>query len=325
MTGVYIGAGTALVGAYSATRSPSGGSGGGDAAAAMMQAQLDREAMMEQNRYNNPDLISNTGREERRWIKPVKAKPAVKARPAKYDKHGVLVEEAREARPAVKGSAGRYQVTQTMAPEMEASQDAAIKAAQDWTEKAAAQGEFKGPDQIQWEDPQVYADRYRERAMFGVATEQAAQMEKFNTKLRQQGLQPGTPAYDRAMKNMMDSQGDVSTKASLDAWFNASADQRQNYGAKLAGQSQNRAQQLDDYGRPLSRAMGFQGFGQSIQPNTPGAGRASGAVSTDLIGAYNSSQDRAQAADNARAAQMSEAFKGLSTTLPAAYKQWNTP
>jgi len=99
-----------------------GGGGGGDVGAANYQAKLEQEAIDKQNKFNNPDLISNQGKVERRFIKGT---PAVKARPAKYDRSGKLIRPAREAAPAVPD---RWEVTETLRPEMKATQDAAMKA-----------------------------------------------------------------------------------------------------------------------------------------------------------------------------------------------------
>lgn len=300
-----------------------GGGGGGDAGAAIYQAKLDAKAQDKQNMFNNPDLISNQGKVERRFIKGT---PAVKARPAKYDKKGNLIRPAVEAKPAVPG---RWEVTETLRPEMKATQDAAMKAQQEQAAKAAAQGDFVAPEQVQWEDDgsaQEYADKFRERAMFGVADQQKSDMEKFNTRLRQQGLQPGTAAYDRAMKNLMTSQGDVSTRASLDAWLASGQERRANTATRATLQNQNYGQALEKYGMPLSRALGFGGLNQGTYARYPSSGVTSGnAGAPDIMSAYNAAQDRAQANKNASTAAWGEAFKGVTKAATDYYSRPANP
>jgi len=293
--------------------SKGGGGGGGDAGAAIWQQQQQQAAIDKQNKFNNPDLISNQGTVRRRWVKPVTAQ---KARPAKYDKNGNLI---RPARGAVKAQAGHWEVTEELRPEMKATQDAAMKAQQAAAEKAAAQGDFVPTEQVKWEDDgsqQEYADKFRERAMFGVEDQQRSDMERFNTRLRQQGLQPGTAAYDRAMKNLMTSQGDVSTKASLDAWLASSAERRANTATRAALQNQNYGQDREIYGMPLERAMGFGALNQGTYGRYPSSGITSdNAGAPDILGAYNASQDRAQAERNAKSAAWGEAFKGITKAV----------
>ncbi len=89
----------------------------------------------------------------------------------------------------------------------------------------------------------VASDMY-ESVMSRNRPEQARVQEALDVKLRQQGLQPGTEAFDRAMKNALTSFGDVNSKAALDATgagYQAAGDI---YNTNLAGQGQRYDQEL---------------------------------------------------------------------------------
>lgn len=92
------------------------------------------------------------------------------------------------------------------------------------------------------------ANDFYESIMGRARPEQQREQSALDVQLRQQGLQPGTEAYNRAMTNMMTAHGDVATKAGLDATqagYNAARDI---YGANLAGQGQRYQQLADTYG-----------------------------------------------------------------------------
>jgi hypothetical protein len=116
MPAAWVEGAVALGGAYAATQAGGGGGGGGDMGAAIWQAQQDAAIQKEQNAFNNPDRYSNLGSETRVKIPAIKAKPAVKYRPAKYDKNGVLIRPERLAQPAVKGVAARWETKTTPRP-----------------------------------------------------------------------------------------------------------------------------------------------------------------------------------------------------------------
>lgn len=61
------------------------------------------------------------------------------------------------------------------------------------------------------------AQDYYDSAMSRLRPEQEKQRESLDVKLRLQGLQPGTEAYNRAMQNQMTSTGDVYAKLGLDS------------------------------------------------------------------------------------------------------------
>lgn len=92
------------------------------------------------------------------------------------------------------------------------------------------------------------ANDFYESIMGRARPEQQREQEALDVKLRQQGLQPGTEAYNRAMQNMLTSHGDVATQAGLNATqagYNAARDI---YNTNLAGQGQRYQQLADTYG-----------------------------------------------------------------------------
>jgi len=151
---------------------------------------------------------------------------------------------------------------------------------------------------------QVAKDMY-ESSMSRLRPEQQRTQEALDVKLRQQGLQPGTEAYNRAMQNEMTSQGDVNSKLALDstgAGYNAAmgiyntnlAGQGQRYGqlqgdyaANLAGQGQRFDQAQKEYETNIqtdlakteaARALQQQRYNQDIQNYTMPMERAQAAA-----------------------------------------------
>jgi hypothetical protein len=115
-----------------------------------------------------------------------------------------------------------------------------------------------------------YADRFTESLMGRLRPQQQQDQERINNRLRLQGLQPGTEAYDRAYKNLLTSQGDVNAQANLQGMMAGGQEARNIYQAMLAGQQQDFGQQLgmaghglDEYGAQLQGQN--QGYTQSMQ------------------------------------------------------------
>lgn len=91
-------------------------------------------------------------------------------------------------------------------------------------------------------------------AMSRMRPQQQFDVESMTTKLRQQGLQPGSAAFDRAMKNLLTSQGDVNAKSSLDATTFGNQESRNNYATQLAGHSAGYNQAVQKYALPWTQA-----------------------------------------------------------------------
>jgi hypothetical protein len=312
-------AGIGAVGSIAAAGMSGGGGGGGggteDYYMAQLQAAQDAELARQQNMFNNPDRISNLGSETRVKVPAVKAKPAVKARPAKYNKKGELIRPAREAQPAVKAVPGRWEVRTTLAPEMEATQDAAMKKQQTLMEQAAGQGAFQTDPQIEFDQEgyQKYGDAIYENAMSRVKPEQEHEAAAMHTRLRQQGLQPGTAAYDRAMKNLMTSQGDVAAKAALEARVVGQDAYLKDASQASLMRSTNVAEDRQAWEDPLDRAVQFGAANQGVQNTTlPGYGTAAASsAGVDLVGLQKSKNDAKAAADAAKSQAYGAAIQGI--------------
>jgi hypothetical protein len=111
-----------------------------------------------------------------------------------------------------------------------------------FTNTAGAIGNF---DRTQGD--QVAHDMYSS-AMSRLLPDQQRAQQGLDNQLRQQGLQPGTEAYDRAYKNMLTAHGDVDSKAALDA-TQAGYNTAQNiYNTNLGGQNQRYNQLAGTYG-----------------------------------------------------------------------------
>lgn len=115
-----------------------------------------------------------------------------------------------------------------------------------------------------------YSKRFTESLMGRVRPQQEQQQQAMATRLRLQGLQPGTEAYDRAYKNLLTSHGDVSAQAELQGMLAGAGEARNMYQSELAGQGQDFNQQLqqaglglEEYGAQLAGQQ--QGFGQDLQ------------------------------------------------------------
>ncbi len=213
--------------------------------------------------------------------------------------------------------------TEKWAPELEAATKSILGAQQRNAETIAKRGDFSGPAQVQW-DPagaQKYGTNIYESLMNRVRPEQAQQQEQFRTRLAQMGLQPGTPAYDRAMQNMLTSHGDVAAQAALEAQVQGAGQYRSDFGTQLLGQGQNYEQKLGEYKMPWEMASASQGLLRASSPNFQGFGTAQGAPAPDMIGAAQSQYSAGQQADANRAA----ALTGAINTGINAYRTFNKP
>jgi len=152
-------------------------------------------------------------------------------------------------------------------------------------------GAFEGgPDLPQYDE--AYRKQYEQdmydSVMNRARPEQQRQQEQFTTKLRQQGLQPGTEAFDRAMQNMMTSHGDVNTQAALNARMAGGDQARQEYITALQGQNQAYGQAKDTWGSAFDRAGAVQGLmGGQYRPTFQGFSGATGYNPADMMGAAN--------------------------------------
>ncbi len=206
----------------------------------------------------------------------------------------------------------------------------------DFTNTAGTIGDF---DRTQGD--KVAADVY-ESVMGRARPEQQRETSALDVQLRQQGLQPGTEAYNRAMQNLTTAHGDVSTQAGLDstlAGYNAARDiyntnlggQSQRYGqlqgdysANLAGQNQRFGQGVDEYNTNLAGQN--QRYNQSSNDYTSNLAGQNQRFGQELEG-YNANANKdaqaLQSAQQLQAQQYSQALQNYALPLERAQATTN--
>lgn len=127
---------------------------------------------------------------------------------------------------------------------------------------------------------QDFADAFTQNLLARVKPQQDIDRSSMETKLRQQGLQPGTEAYDRAYKNLLTSQGDVNSQAALSGMLAAGNEARANYNTSLGYDAAASANNLQNYMAPIQGANGVASLAQGVyRPQYQqfmGAGQAQG-------------------------------------------------
>lgn len=127
---------------------------------------------------------------------------------------------------------------------------------------------------------QDFADAFTQNLLARIKPQQEVDRGSMETKLRQQGLQPGTEAYDRAYKNLLNSQGDVNAQASLSGMLAAGNEARANYNTSLGYDAAAAANNAQNYLTPIQGANGIAGLAQGVyRPQYQqfmGAGQAQG-------------------------------------------------
>jgi hypothetical protein len=173
---------------------------------------------------------------------------------------------------------GNWTQTVTADPRLKAQMDAVIAQGGDITKQIAAQGEFTGPDQIDWNPDAMkeYGDAIYGSVMDRARVDQNRDRSQMQTQLRQQGLMPGSEAYDNAFQNMLRAQGDVATQAAQQATIASKDQYRNDYMAQLSGQDQNYRQDLQGYQMPWDLAGAAQGLSQGYRPNFDTFGTSTG-------------------------------------------------
>lgn len=183
------------------------------------------------------------------------------------------------------------------------------------------------------------ADKYNQKAGDAIYNQWSNRQEplmqrasdQMDTKLRNQGLKPGDQAYDSAINDLRNNQGDQRTQASLAATTGAGAEASRQYGmdANTAtmgfGQNmQNSNLQTQQRQQQIAEQMQKRGFslneinaiisGQQVgMPTMPSFNSAGKAETTDYSGAANSQYSAALDAANAKNAGISNAVSGLTS------------
>jgi hypothetical protein len=131
-----------------------------------------------------------------------------------------------------------------------------------------------------------HGQRLAESLMARVRPQQAQQQSQMQTKLRLQGLQPGTAAYDRAYQNMLTSHGDVGAQAELQGMLAGAQESRDIYNTQLGGQRQGYEQSMQNYMMPWQQASMAQGLVGGVKtPSYQGFNQAGQGQAADITGA----------------------------------------
>ena len=75
------------------------------------------------------------------------------------------------------------------------------------------------------------------------------------TQLRNQGLTPGSEAYDNAMGDMDDQQGEIRSRMAQDAMQLGAEEQQRQFGREIATRQQGGVEAMDEYGRRMGSAV----------------------------------------------------------------------
>lgn len=186
-------------------------------------------------------------------------------------------------------STGKWTQTETLSPELQAIRDKQIAQLSGLQNNPA----FQGP-----QFNQAYADKYSNDMLTALTARMDPQyqrdQESMATKLRLQGLQPGTEAYDRAYKNLLTSQGDVRAQANLQAQLAGGAEARNQFQTEYQAALQNYLLPYQTYaatsggaGNLVPQYQGFTGSGSAATPDILGAAQQSYA---QQMQAYNEAQ-----------------------------------
>lgn len=179
-----------------------------------------------------------------------------------------------------------------------------------------------------------FSKMFTQNLLARVTPQQAVDRSQMETRLRLQGLQPGTEAYNRAYQNLLTSQGDVNTKAQLEGMLAGGQESRDiyntrlnsamalqenargNYQTRMQGQNQMNTQNMATYLLPYQQAGQMQDLIQgqfgAYMPSYQGYGTAGGAPGADMMGAAQSQYAASQqiAADKAARRQQQGSMWG---------------
>lgn len=301
------------------------------------QEEMNRLAMRDAAFANRPDQIKDTGTlswehtpGSREWtrnqtIRRENLQAAIeKATAAGKDKKAARLQKQLDSMKMAGWGADKWTQKETLDPRLAAANQAGMDIQQALADRLKAQGEFRGPAQVQW-DPlgyQKYGQDIYEQTMFRARPEMERSQSAFDTKLRQQGLMPGTQAYDRAMTNMMRAHGDVATQAGYNARVAGAGEYRNDFSSQLAAQNQNYGQALSEYNMPWQQAAMNQGLLKGNDPNFRNFATVAGAGAPNMASAatanYNAQMGTYNAGQVAAAQQaqgMGQALQGLGNAL----------
>lgn len=214
------------------------------------------------------------------------------------------------------GPNGQWTQQVVLTPEAKAAQDTSI-----WKTNAANNdyndilhnylSTYKAPASS--EDP-IFSGKSVSDALYGSVmdrgrVEQQRENDSLTSQLRNSGLQPGSEAYDRAMKNLMTSQNDSNLLAAQNATLAGANESRAQYNTYLQGRNQ-----------PIQEMSGLAGMAGSpaAQPVFQGFSGATGYNPTDLVGAAQAQYGAKQAGANASNSKKS-GLMGAGASLGGSY------
>lgn len=199
-------------------------------------------------------------------------------------------------------AAGNWTQKETWDPRVMAGYDQAFKL-KDKAMKDVQGAKFEGPEAVNW-DPfgsKQYADALYTNYAGRAIKEQGEAQQKMQTQLRQQGLQPGTEAYDRAYKNLLTSQLDANAQASLEANTRGYDLYRNDFNARTAAQNQAYQQADANYSRLWDTAGAANNMLNSqYRPTFSGFSGATGYNPADMLGASQASYNAKMGGYNAQ-------------------------
>ena len=259
---------------------------------ATQQAGIDKEALMQQTIANRPTQIGIFGNVDwamdpttGRWIQKESVDPRTKALiDASYKQAGTSANQLTQLQ-----NRGAFQTV-------------------------PGAGLFNAADPgVKAYDPasgDAYSKLFTQNLLARVTPQQAIDRQQTETRLRLQGLQPGTEAYNRAYQNILTSQGDVNAKAQLEGMLAGGQESRDiyntrlnsamalqenargNYATRMQGQNQMNDQAYKAYMNPFNvqgqiQDLSTGSFGAYL-PNYQGFGTAGGSAGADMMGAAQS-------------------------------------
>lgn len=212
---------------------------------------------------------------------------------------------------------GQWTQKETLSPELQAQYDRSLALqGQQLTqlEQLINRGAFQGPA-VTAQYNQGYADKYANDMLTTLTSRMRPQYEQdqssMATKLRLQGLQPGTEAYDRAYRNLLTSQGDVLEQANLQAQLAGQGEARNQFQTELGSQQAAYDRAWQEYILPFQTYSALQGNTNSLyKPTFQGFTGSGMAATPDILG--SAQQQYAQQMQQYNEAQQKKSSKGSS-------------
>lgn len=247
-------------------------------ALAIQQADLNKQAAMDLTALNRPNQYDAFGNsitwnqsytpEQQAALDFAQAdldnyKKAMVANASWWDQNQVKTDLAkREKALADAKAAGGWSQRQNLSPEFQAIAD---KYYADAGKASGAYGDLlnkylagysmqefdPGAALKAYNDPEFNGDNVANALYASIMDRARPEQERntsaLDTQLRQQGLVPGTEAYNRSMQNLLTSQNDANNLASQNAVLAGAQEGRNKYATYLTGQGQDFGQRLNTY------------------------------------------------------------------------------